>query len=287
MASPKEKEPEPAALPESIAEEEEAVVPEGSAAIEEDIPIEEDKIAEAIALGKENLAQWTPKTVLGKKVKNGEIMDINTIFDSGYTIREAAIVDALLPMLESDMLMIGQSRGKFGGGQRRAFKQTQRKTKEGNKPSFATMAIVGNRNGFVGLGYGKSKETVPAREKAIRNAKLNLFKIARGCGSWECGCRTPHSIPYMVQGKTGSVSITLMPAPKGKGLVVEPEVAKMLRLAGIKDVWSRTGGQTGTKINLAFATEIALRNLMKMKVTSDIIEKTNMTEGMIKQEATP
>lgn len=271
-------------IPEAAITEEEPVVPEGTAAIEEDIPIEEDRIAEAIARGKENLTQWTPRTILGAKVKNGEITDINTIFDSGNTIREAAIVDALLPALETDMLMIGQSRGKFGGGQRRAFKQTQRKTSEGNKPSFATMAVVGNHNGFVGIGYGKSKETVPAREKAVRNAKLNLFKIARGCGSWECGCRTPHSIPFTVTGKKGSVHITLMPAPKGKGLVVEPEMSKILKLAGIKDIWSKTLGQTGTKLNLAFATEEALRNLMKVKVNSDIIEKTNMTEGMITQE---
>lgn len=270
--------------PESAIPEEEPVVPEGTAAIEEDIPIEEERIAEAIARGKENLSQWTPRTLLGTKVKNNEITDINTIFDSGNTIREAAIVDALLPTLEVDMLMIGQSRGKFGGGQRRAFKQTQRKTSEGNKPSFATLAVVGNHNGFVGIGYGKSKETVPAREKAVRNAKLNLFKIARGCGSWECGCRTPHSIPFTVKGKKGSVRIKLMPAPKGKGLVAEPEISKILKLAGIKDIWSKTLGQTGTKLNLAFATEEALRNLMKIKVTTDIIEKTNMTEGMIHQE---
>ena len=285
MPEKKEKPKADAPLPEAIAEEEEAVVAETAAvAIEEDVPIEEDMIAAAIAAGKEDLARWTPKTQIGMKVKNGEITDINTVFDSGFTIREAAIVDALLPTLESDMIMIGQSRGKFGGGQRRAFKQTQRKTSEGNKPSFATMAVVGNRNGYVGIGYGKSKETVPAREKAIRNAKLDLFKIARGCGSWECGCKTPHSIPFTVKGKNGSVEITLMPAPKGKGLIVEPEVAKILRIAGIKDVWSMTLGQTGTKTNLAWAAEDALRKLMKMRVTPEISEKTGIVEGMIRTE---
>ncbi len=269
-------------IPEAIVEEEEPVVAEpGAAAIEGFIPIEEDMIAAAIAAGKEDLAKWIPRTQIGMKVKNGEITDINTIFDSGFTVREAAIVDALLPTLESDMLMIGQARGKFGGGQRRAFKQTQRKTKEGNKPSFATMAVVGNHNGYVGIGYGKSKETVPAREKAVRNAKLNLFKIARGCGSWECGCKDPHSIPFMVKGKNGSVEITLKPAPKGKGLVVEPEVAKILRLAGIKDVWSRSLRQTGTKTNLALAAEDALRKLMKMKITPEIVKNNGMMEGLI------
>lgn len=283
---PEKKSKKEAEIPptEPLAEEEEAVVAEpAAAAIEEDIPIEEDMIAAAIAAGKEDLAKWGPKTSIGMKVKNGEITDINTIFDSGHTIREAAIVDALLPTLDSDMIMIGQSRGKFGGGQRRAFKQTQRKTSEGNKPSFATMAVVGNHNGYVGIGYGKSKETVPAREKAIRNAKLNLFKIARGCGSWECGCKTPHSIPFKVNGKNGSVEVTLMPAPKGKGLVCEPEVAKILKMAGIKDVWSMSLGQTGTKTNMAWAAEAALRKLMKIKVTPEIAEKTGMVEGMISE----
>ena len=57
---------------------------------------------------------------------------------------------------------------------------------------------MGNKNGVIGVGYGKSKETVPAREKAFRNAKLNIFKIRRGCGSWECMCGEPHSIPFMI-----------------------------------------------------------------------------------------
>ena len=110
-------------------------------------------------------------------------------------------------MLKNDLLLIGQSKGKFGGGARRIFKQTQKKTPEGNKPSFACAAVVGNEDGYVGVGSGKSKDTVPAREKAIRRAKLNLFKIRRGCGSWECNCKTHHSIPFETEGKCGSVSI--------------------------------------------------------------------------------
>src|SRR4030042_762182 len=70
-------------------------------------------------------------------------------------------------------------------GKRRAVRQTQKKTQEGNILSFATFAIVGNKDGYIGLGHGKSKETIPAREKAMRKAKLNIIKIRRGCGSWE------------------------------------------------------------------------------------------------------
>ena len=173
-----------------------------------------------------DIQAWKPKTNLGRKVKSGEIKDIDEILDNGLKILEAEIVDALLPNLESELLLIGQSKGKFGGGQRRVFKQTQKKTREGNKPHFSTFAVVGNKNGYVGMGSGKSKETVPAREKAFKSAKLNIIKIRRGNGSWEDPTKTPNSIPFTVDGKCGSVKITLKPAPKGTGLKVEKECQK-------------------------------------------------------------
>lgn len=224
---------------------------------------------------------WNPKTSIGKKVKDNEIKDIDNILDEGYKILEAEIVDVLVPSLEKDLLLIGQSKGKFGGGQRRVFKQTQKKTREGNKPQFASFAIVGDKNGHIGLGYGKSKETVPGREKATRNAKLNLIKIRRGCGSWQCGCKEPHTIPFAVSGKCGSVKIKLMPAPKGTGLCVESECQKILKLAGVKDVWSKTFGQTKTKINLVKACLSALKQLIETKVQPKHIEGLGIVEGRI------
>jgi len=116
------------------------------------------------------------------------------------------------------------------------------------------------------VGYGKSKETVPAREKSIRNAKLSITKIRRGCGSWQCGCNEPHTIPFAVKGKCGSVVITLIPAPRGTGLCIEEECQKVLKLAGIKDIWSKNLGQTKTKINLVNACFNALKKLVEMKV---------------------
>jgi small subunit ribosomal protein S5 len=228
-----------------------------------------------------DIEAWKPKTSVGKMVKDRQINKIDEIMDRGYRIMEPEIVDALLPNLESDLLMIGQSKGKFGGGSRRVFRQTQKKTQEGNKPKFATLAVIGNRNGFVGLGFGKSKETVPAREKALLRAKLNIFKIARGCGSWQCNCKTPHSIPFAVEGKCGSVEIKLMPAPKGKGLIVEKELAKILALAGIKDVWSKTKGQVKNKVNSVKALEYALKKLTLTKVNEIQREKLAMKEGAI------
>lgn len=225
-----------------------------------------------------DIDEWKPKTEIGKKVKSGQITNIDDILNSDARILEPEIVEILLPNMDSDLLLIGQSKGKFGGGQRRVFRQTQKKTKEGNKPSFATCAVVGDRNGHVGVGNGKSRETVPAREKAVRRAKLNIIKIRRGCGSWQCNCKEPHSIPFAVEGKCGSVKIKLMPAPKGTGLRAASEVAKILNLAGVEDVWSTTSGKTTSRTNLTEAVMEALKHLMTMKVQSKYKDTLNISE---------
>lgn len=229
----------------------------------------------------EPVRMWEPRTALGKAVKEGRITDIEEIFRQGLPIMEEMIVTALIPDLQEDLILIGQAKGKFGGGQRRIFRQTQKKTREGNKIHFTTCALVGNRNGYLGIGLGKSKETVPSRDKAKREARINLMRIRRGCGSWQCGCKTPHSIPFAVKGKCSSVEITLIPAPKGKGLCVEKECAKILAMAGIKDVWSKTRGHTKTKLNLLMALIDALQHLNQMKVRPQEIEQVGLVEGKV------
>ncbi|MCM2325581.1 MAG: 30S ribosomal protein S5 [Candidatus Woesearchaeota archaeon] len=221
---------------------------------------------------------WKPKTDLGKKVFSGEVTDINEVLDKGQVILEQEIVDILVPNLENDLLLVGQAKGKFGGGKQRVFRQTQKKTKEGNKPKFAALAVVGNRNGIIGIGYGKSKETVPAREKAVRNAKVSIFKIRRGSGSWESRTLKPHSIPFAVEGKCGSVIVKLIPAPIGTGLKADHEIAKILAFAGIKDCWTQTFGQTRQKLNLLKATERALRKLMTTKLQQIHYERLSVEE---------
>ncbi|MBI2656009.1 30S ribosomal protein S5 [Candidatus Woesearchaeota archaeon] len=225
---------------------------------------------------------WTPKTSLGMKVKSGEVTSIDYALDRRIRILEPEIVDTLLPNMATDLLMVGQAKGKFGGGQKRIFKQTQKKTQEGNKPKFATFAIVGNEDGYIGIGYGKSKETVPAREKAIRQAKLNVIKIRRGCGDWGCDCGEAHTVPFKVKGKVGSVEVTLIPAPKGTGLKIEKECQKILKMAGIKDVWSRTEGQTRSKLNVLFACFEALQKLLQVKLQEKTAERLRIVEGNLK-----
>src|SRR3989344_413505 len=274
----KEKPVEEAIETKAVEEEAEVVAVTEEAPVVEQI-LEPEEAASKLDKVSADIERWQPKTLLGQKVKRGEIKDISEILDQGLKIMEPEIVDMLLPNMEADLLMIGQSKGKFGGGQRRVFRQTQKKTAEGNKPHFATIAVVGNGDGYVGVGYGKSKETVPAREKAIRNAKMAVIKVRRGSGSWEDARTEPNSIPFAVTGKCGSSIITLIPAPKGTGLIIESQCAKILKAAGIKDIWSLTRGQTNTKMNLIAACVSALRKLSEMKIRADHKESLSIREG--------
>lgn len=202
-------------------------------------------------------AEWIPKTELGKQVKQGEIDNIDEILDSNKKILEPEIVDTLIE-LESDLIPIGQSKGKFGGGKRRAWRQTQRKTKEGNVPTFSAMAVIGDCKGHVGIGSGRASETLPARDKAIRKAKLNIIKVKRDCSAFDCDCSKPHTIPFKVEGKCGSVKVVLVPAPQGIGLAAGDNLKPILKLAGIEDIYTKTFGHKKTTFNLVKACIKAL-----------------------------
>src|SRR3989338_2389519 len=228
--------------------------------------IEKADRARAIAKSESRkLDGWTPKTDLGREVQAGKITSIDQIFASGRKIMEAEIVDALIPDLSDEFVLIGQMHGKFGGGRRRIIRQTQKKTAEGNKPKFTALAVVGNRNGYVGVGLGKAKESLPARDKALRAAKLSLMPIKRGSGDWSDAAGGEHSLPFKVEGKCGSIRLRLFPAPKGTGLVVDEELKKVLSLAGYKDMRSKSSGQTRQKINFIKACMQALGKTTKTK----------------------
>jgi small subunit ribosomal protein S5 len=188
--------------------------------------------------------EWHPVTGLGKLVAAGEIKNIDQVLESGRPIKEPQIVDAFLPDLEDEVLDIAMM---------------QRMTDSGRRVQFRAVVIVGNRNGYIGFGQGKDVQVGDAIKKAIVKAKMNLIKVRRGCGSWECGCNVTHSIPMQVTGTAGSVKVTLKPAPQGIGLVTGDISKKVLELAGIKDTWTFARGQTRTTINFAKATFNALK----------------------------
>lgn len=187
---------------------------------------------------------WIPLTGLGRLVSSGEITSIDEILSSGKPIKEPQIVDALVPDLADEVLDITM---------------VQRMTDSGRRVKFRAVVIVGNRNGYIGFGQGKDVQVGNAIKKGIDDAKLHIIKVRRGCGSWECGCSEIHSVPMMVTGKAGSVKVTLKPAPQGIGLVTGETAKKVLELAGVRDVWTFTSGNTRTTINFAKATFEALR----------------------------
>jgi len=226
---------------------------------------------------------WKPKTALGRKVKSGEIATLGDLLQQDQKFLEVEIIDVLVPDLQSDLINVGQSKGKFGGGKRSIWRQTQKKTSEGNKPKFGTLAVVGNKDGYVGMGSGKAKETMPAREKAVKAAKLNIISMRRGCGAWDCGCKTPHSIPFKVEGKCGAAKIILIPAARGTGLCVEKECRKVLEMAGIKDVYAKVFN-TKTKMNLVYACFDALKHLSKTKIQDKHLELQGIIIGEIRNE---
>ncbi|MEM5829641.1 MAG: 30S ribosomal protein S5 [Candidatus Aenigmatarchaeota archaeon] len=253
-----------------MAEEEknEEIVKEEEAPKEEERKIEKIPTEEEVPTGEEvklvvptPLEKWVPRTSLGKEVFEGKITNIEEIFKAGKIIREPEIIDKLLPNLKSEIILIGRRTGKGGGAQRIPIRITATMHKSGRRFKASAFSVVGNEDGIVGVGKGAAPEPRDAIAKAIQRAKLNLIKIKRGCGSWECGCGEEHSIPFKVEGKSGSVRVVLMPAPKGVGIVADDESKKILRLAGIKDVWVKTFGNTSMRINLITAIYNALKNL--------------------------
>ena len=198
-----------------------------------------------------NEDEWVPKTRLGKLVADGQITTMEDALRSRFPLREPQIVDMLLPGLEDEVLDINM---------------VQRMTDSGRRVKFRATVIVGNGDGYVGIGQGKDVQVGNAIKKAIDAAKLNITHIKRGCGSWECACGKEHTVPFEASGKIGSVVVTLVPAPRGLGLAAGSTARKVLEKAGIKDIWTQTSGTTRTTLNFAKATFEALNNVNTMRM---------------------
>jgi len=178
-------------------------------------------------------------------VQEGKLASLAEIFTQGLKIMEPEIVDALLSNIKHEVLGIGI---------------VQKQTDAGEKTRFKALVSVGNEGGYIGVGSGKARQVRMAIDKAIVDAKLSIIPVLRGCGSWECACDQLHSLPFRVRGKCGSVSIELIPGPRGLGLVAGEAAKSILRLAGIRDCWTRTFGSTCTTSSMAYAVYDALKN---------------------------
>jgi len=197
---------------------------------------------------------WVPRTSLGRMVLEGKITSLDEIFSQGYKIREAEIVDTLLANLRQEVLNINL---------------VQKQTDAGEKSRFKALVVVGNNDGYFGLGTGKAKQVRSAIEKGTVDAKLNIFPVRRGCGSWQCDCGEKHSVPFRVIGKCGSVTIELKPAPKGVGVVASEVPKAVINFTGIRDCWVKSRGSTRTTPSFAQATANALKNTYQIVTPED------------------
>ncbi|NLK26669.1 MAG: 30S ribosomal protein S5 [Euryarchaeota archaeon] len=210
------------------------------------------------------MTDWIPKTKLGKMVLNGEITTMSQALATKLPLREPEIVDILLPELKDEVIDLNM---------------VQRMTDSGRRVRFAATCAIGNGDGFIGVGRAKGREVGPTIRKAIDNAKLNMIEIKRGCGSWECGCGTAHSLPITVVGKTGSVEVTLRSAPRGIGLAVGDVTKSILSLAGVKDSWGFVRGHTKTTVNYALATFDALKRTAELRMSDEQMKRLKIVSG--------
>ena len=193
---------------------------------------------------KEQEEIWIPRTSLGVMVTTGKITSMKEIYENGYRIQESGIIKKLLPGIKTEVIDVGI---------------VQKQTTNGEYTRFKALVAAGDESGWLGIGQGKSKQMRIAIEKATNAAYLAVSPVKLGCGSWECRCDQPHSVPFKVRGRGGSVTIEIIPGPRGLGLVAGGNIRNLLKLAGLKDVWTKSKGSTNTMKSTSKAVLNCLR----------------------------
>ncbi|KAG0438670.1 40S ribosomal protein S2 [Dictyocoela muelleri] len=199
--------------------------------------------------------EWHPRTNLGRLVKARKIC-AEEIFEHSLPITEPEIIDFLFGSdLHEEILCI---------------KSIQKQTKAGQRTRMKVVVAVGNKDGYIGIGSKSGRDVATAMQGAKLKAKCAIRPVK--IGFWGNIVGEPHTVPVRVKGKSGSVSIELIPAPKGAGLQAGKIPKKILQLAGINDIFTYSMGNTSTTENFAKATFSALMNATQF-YTPDLWER--------------
>ena len=144
-----------------------------------------------------------------------------------------------------------------------SIRRVAKTVKGGRNMRFSVNVVVGDGEGYVGVGLGKAQEIPEAVRKAIEDAKKNLVKVPM----------VGTTIPHRILGIFGAGQVLIMPAKPGTGVIAGASVRIVLEAAGIKDVRAKSIGSSNV-INMAYATMEGLRNITTAEKVAKLRGKT-------------